>query len=162
MFRLRGDALKFLCSIWSMTDIVIFENQRRKKFYLFFINDPVLFYSKSLWHIHKSEKTHCFFFEIYLSVEVCMSDVRLAVCLAVRCRARWVSIHSLCMHNQTGDSQTSTPLFSWDLLCSILYLSFFKLIDWGDSQSVEIDLFFGVKHISLLCIAVKSILLWRW
>lgn len=67
------------------------------------------------------------------------------------------TIHSLYMHNQTGDSQTSTSsiLISWDLLCLFCYLSYFKLIDWEDLQSVEIDLFsFSVKHISLLCVYI--------
>jgi hypothetical protein len=90
-------------------------NPSHKKFcLLFYINNAVMFYSKS-------EKMHSL-----KSICPYMSDV----CLSVRYISRWVSIDSLCMHNQTGDSQTSPLLFSWDLLlyflsvCSVYSLSF--------------------------------------
>ena len=65
----------------------------------------------------------------------------------IRSTARWVSIDSLCMHNQTGDSQTSTPpssLVSWGRLGWMFYLFWSKLIDWGGLRSVQSDLFFFV------------------
>ena len=90
-----------------------------------------------------------FFFEIYLSVQACMSDGWLSVCLFVMLEDEWVSIRYACPIKQV----TVRHLYYYSLerfflqrfllsTWAILYLSYFKLIDWRGLQSVESDLFF--------------------
>lgn len=98
------------------------------------------FFSEDIVHAHviSSRKSIC------LYRHACLMAVCPLVDEFVLSLTRCVSIHSLCMHNQTGDSQTSTPLVSWDLLAPMFYLFWPKLIDWGGLRSVQSDLFFFV------------------
>ncbi len=95
-----------------------------------------------------------------LSVCTSMHVWCLPVCLSVRYIARWVSIHSLCMHNQTGDSQTSTPLFSWDLLCLFFI---FHILSWLIEETCNLSkltFFFGVEcntYIYIFSVCINEI-----
>jgi hypothetical protein len=113
-----------------------------------------MFYSKSLSHIYKCEKIHCFIEHIISSLKsICLYKhaCLMSVWLSVRYIGRWVSIHSLCMHNQTGDSQTSIPLFSWDLLCLFFI---FHILSWLIEETCNLSklTFFLVLSIYLFCV----------
>lgn len=106
--------------------------------------------------VHEHGRFLFIFFSLWKFISVCLYNYAclMLVCLSVSLLYSKMSKYPFVMHPQSNRWQSdidTTILLRSALLryfcvrlstVSILYLSYFKLIDWGDLQSVEIDLFF--------------------